>query len=80
VNAPTHSDILRFYVVHKDYENLLESDILKKLYEYTNEMMTVKMTYADREWTFEDFCKKATPEAVSFQSKITKLNRNATTT
>lgn len=58
--------IFSFYVVHKDYENLLESDILKRLYDYTNKMMDVKMQYADREWVFEDFCKKASAEAVRF--------------
>ncbi|KAI6216646.1 Patched domain-containing protein 3 [Aphelenchoides fujianensis] len=62
VNAPIHNDILRFYVVHKNYDNLLESDTLRNLYEYTNEMMTVRMNYAEREWVFSDFCKKA-PEA-----------------
>ena len=31
--------MIRFYVVHKDYENLLESNILKRLYDYTNKMM-----------------------------------------
>ncbi|CAD5219888.1 unnamed protein product [Bursaphelenchus okinawaensis] len=62
VDAPMHNDILRFYVVHKDYENLLESDTLRKLYDYTNEMMTVRMEYDGREWGLEDFCKKAPTE------------------
>jgi hypothetical protein len=31
-------------------------------------MMTVKMNYADKEWSFEEFCKKA-PEAVSYLLK-----------
>ncbi|KAI6187547.1 Patched domain-containing protein 3 [Aphelenchoides besseyi] len=62
VNAPIHNDILRFYVVHKNYENLLESNILRDLYDYTNEMMNVRMNYGDHEWVFSDFCKKA-PEA-----------------
>lgn len=70
VDTPIHNDILRFYVVHKNYENLLESDILKRLYDYTNEMMTVKLNYAGREWALEDFCKKASPEAVSKKSHI----------
>lgn len=64
VNAPIHNDILRFYVVHKDYNNLLESDILGKLYDYTNEMMTVTLQYAEREWVLEDFCKKMPTEKV----------------
>lgn len=58
--------------MHKDYENLLESNILKKLYDFTNQMMTVKMNYADREWVFEDFCKKPTPESVSFKFILIK--------
>jgi hypothetical protein len=41
--APQHHDILRFYVVHKNYENLLVSETLSKLWEYTLEMMAVKM-------------------------------------
>uniref|UniRef100_A0A915CRN7 Uncharacterized protein n=1 Tax=Ditylenchus dipsaci TaxID=166011 RepID=A0A915CRN7_9BILA len=61
-NAPIHNDILRFYVVHKDYDNLLVSDILASLYDFTNEMMTVKMEYEGLEWEFEDFCKKAPTE------------------
>lgn len=39
LSLPFHHDILRFYVVHKNYENLLISDTLGRLYEYTNEMM-----------------------------------------
>uniref|UniRef100_A0A914GVP8 SSD domain-containing protein n=2 Tax=Globodera TaxID=31242 RepID=A0A914GVP8_GLORO len=58
-SVPQHSDILRFYVVHRDYENLLHSDTLGKLFDYTNEMMKVTMEYDGETWLFEDFCKKA---------------------
>uniref|UniRef100_A0A183CBE9 Cse1 domain-containing protein n=1 Tax=Globodera pallida TaxID=36090 RepID=A0A183CBE9_GLOPA len=58
-SVPQHNDILRFYVVHRDYENLLHSDTLGKLFDYTNEMMKVTMEYDGETWLFEDFCKKA---------------------
>jgi hypothetical protein len=45
-------------VVHKNYDNLLVADTLARLYDYTNEMMTVRMNYKEKEWIFEDFCKK----------------------
>lgn len=53
-----HSDMLRFYVVHKNYENLLDSHLLNELHDYTDEMMKVKVIYKEKEWTFNDFCKK----------------------
>jgi len=56
--TPIHTDILRFYVVHKNYDNLLVADTLARLYDYTNEMMTVHNTYKEKDWIFEDFCKK----------------------
>ena len=67
-DGPTHSDILRFYVVHKDYENLLVSDILHRLYDYTNEMMTVRNEFEGEDWGLEDFCKKASPDVVSYKN------------
>ncbi|KAL3119788.1 hypothetical protein niasHT_010079 [Heterodera trifolii] len=57
-SVPQHNDILRFYVVHRDYENLLHSDTLGKLFMYTNEMMKVAMEYDGETWVFEDFCKR----------------------
>lgn len=63
-SASLHNDILRFYVVHREYANLLESDTLARLYDYTNEMMRVRMEYDGEEWTLEDFCKKLPTEPV----------------
>uniref|UniRef100_A0A1I8BXL4 SSD domain-containing protein n=1 Tax=Meloidogyne hapla TaxID=6305 RepID=A0A1I8BXL4_MELHA len=57
-SGPQHHDILRFYVVHKKYENLLVSDTLAKLFQYTQEMMNVKMEWGGEEWILEDFCRK----------------------
>ena len=52
------SDILRFYVVHKNFENLLQSKYLGPLYAATNEMMKQTLDYRERTWTLEDFCQK----------------------
>ena len=58
--APLHNDILRFYVVHKHYANLLDSDTLGRIYDYTNEMMRVTLDdYEGERWMFEDFCSKS---------------------
>ena len=56
--APRHTDILRFYVVHENYENLLESNVLGLLWNYTNEMMFVHTNYEGVDYPFEAFCKK----------------------
>uniref|UniRef100_A0A9J2PF95 SSD domain-containing protein n=1 Tax=Ascaris lumbricoides TaxID=6252 RepID=A0A9J2PF95_ASCLU len=58
VAVPIHSDIIRFYVVHKNYENLLQSETLGKLYRYTNEILRVTAQYEGRMYHFESFCKK----------------------
>lgn len=65
-NVPLHGDILRFYVVHKNYENLLESNILNQLYNYTLEMMNLTVNYKDTEWTFANFCKKEGDDKVHY--------------
>lgn len=64
VNAPIHNDLLRYYVVHKNYENLLLSETLGKLYNYTNELMDITANYGGKEWHFESFCKKAPTKEV----------------
>uniref|UniRef100_A0A0K0FM63 SSD domain-containing protein n=1 Tax=Strongyloides venezuelensis TaxID=75913 RepID=A0A0K0FM63_STRVS len=53
-----HNDILRFYIVHKNYENLFESKILSELYSYTEEMMNVTLEKDGYTWSLGDFCKK----------------------
>ncbi|WKY14471.1 hypothetical protein Q1695_000202 [Nippostrongylus brasiliensis] len=57
-SAPIKNDILRFYVVHKNFENLLQSKFLGPLYRYTNEMMKVTMDYKGEQYSLDDFCKK----------------------
>uniref|UniRef100_A0A1I7X637 Anoctamin n=1 Tax=Heterorhabditis bacteriophora TaxID=37862 RepID=A0A1I7X637_HETBA len=56
--APIKHDILRFYVVHKNFENLLQSKYLGPLYEYTNQMMDVTMEFNNMHFELEDFCQK----------------------
>ncbi|KAE9554785.1 hypothetical protein FO519_001982 [Halicephalobus sp. NKZ332] len=56
--VPRHTDILRFYVVHENYENLLDSEVLGLLWNYTNEMMFVHTQYNGVDYPFETFCKK----------------------
>lgn len=53
-----HFDILRFYVVHKNYENLLKPEILKKLYRYTNELLNITAHYNGKTYHFDEFCEK----------------------
>uniref|UniRef100_A0A0N4ZRU5 SSD domain-containing protein n=1 Tax=Parastrongyloides trichosuri TaxID=131310 RepID=A0A0N4ZRU5_PARTI len=57
-NLKMHNDILRFYIVHKNYENLFESKTLIELYNYTEEMMKITMEKDGYTWSLEDFCKK----------------------
>uniref|UniRef100_A0A7E4VVR9 SSD domain-containing protein n=1 Tax=Panagrellus redivivus TaxID=6233 RepID=A0A7E4VVR9_PANRE len=57
-DIPRHNDILRFYVVHKDYLNLLDSEILGKLWDYTNEMMSVTSEFNGKTYGLDNFCKK----------------------
>ncbi|KAK0405834.1 hypothetical protein QR680_018223 [Steinernema hermaphroditum] len=57
-SAPRHTDIIRYYVVHKEYRNLLQSDTLGLLYNFTLEMMKVTNDFNGRTWTLEDFCRK----------------------
>lgn len=59
-------DILRFYVVHKNFENLLQSKYLGPLYEYTNEMMKITTEYNGKVIGIDDFCDKGT-EKVKMQ-------------
>ncbi|GMT04663.1 hypothetical protein PENTCL1PPCAC_26837, partial [Pristionchus entomophagus] len=56
--AGEKSDILRFYVVHKDHENILSADYLGPLYRYTNEMMKVTHEFEGKTYAMEDFCMK----------------------
>lgn len=63
--VPLKQDILRFYVVHRDFDNLLQSKYLSALYNYTNEMMKVTMEYEGKTINLEHFCKKEGNEAVS---------------
>ncbi|XGW35131.1 hypothetical protein V3C99_018841, partial [Haemonchus contortus] len=56
--APMKDDILRFYVVHKNFDNLLQSKYLGPLYDYTNKMMKVTTEYKGEQYYLEDFCKK----------------------
>ncbi|PAV78701.1 hypothetical protein WR25_21132 isoform A [Diploscapter pachys] len=53
-------DILRFYVVHKNFENLLQSKYLGPLYEYTNEMMKITTEYNGKVIGIDDFCDRGT--------------------
>ncbi|VDM52586.1 unnamed protein product [Angiostrongylus costaricensis] len=57
-NIPKKTDILRFYVVHKNFENLLQSKYLGPLYEYTITMMKVTMEFHGKHYGLEDFCYK----------------------
>ncbi|CAJ0943677.1 unnamed protein product, partial [Mesorhabditis belari] len=61
-------DILRFYVVHKDFDNLLQSKYLGLLWKYTNEMMETTAVDDGIKWELEDFCRK--------DAKETKCNNN----
>ncbi|KAL6724830.1 hypothetical protein Aduo_019685 [Ancylostoma duodenale] len=56
--AAIKNDILRFYVVHKNFDNLLQSKYLGPLYEYTNKMMEVTMDFRGEHYDLEDFCQK----------------------
>ncbi|KJH48777.1 patched family protein [Dictyocaulus viviparus] len=56
--APTKNDILRFYVVHKKFDNLLQSKYLGPLYDYTNKMMEVSMEFHGLRYSLDDFCYK----------------------
>lgn len=58
--------MLRYYVVHKNYENLLVSETLGKLYNYTNEFMDVTAQFEGTEFRFEKFCKKSPASLVCF--------------
>ncbi|CAD6194290.1 unnamed protein product [Caenorhabditis auriculariae] len=55
---PAKQDILRFYVVHKTFENLLQSKYLGPLFQYTNEMMKVTHEHNGQTYGLEDFCAK----------------------
>ncbi len=57
-------DIARFYVVHKDYENLLVPDLLAQLYDFSNDFLSVNMDFEGKHYMFEDFCKKEPGETV----------------
>lgn len=70
-SVPIHSDIIRFYVVHKNYENLLQSETLGKLYRYTNEILRVTAQYEGRMYHFESFCKKEPNEQVRGITSLT---------
>lgn len=70
-SVPIHSDIIRFYVVHKNYENLLQSETLGKLYRYTNEILRVTAQYEGRMYHFESFCKKEPNEQVRGITNLT---------
>ncbi|CAI5454482.1 unnamed protein product [Caenorhabditis angaria] len=52
------SDILRFYVVHRQFENLLQSKYLGPLFKHTQDMMLVKHDFQGETWDLEDFCVK----------------------
>ncbi|TKR82012.1 hypothetical protein L596_015796 [Steinernema carpocapsae] len=55
---PMFTDIVRYYVVKDNYENLLESETLAMLYNYTQEMMNVTLDLNGKTWRLEDFCRK----------------------
>ncbi|CAI2357187.1 unnamed protein product [Caenorhabditis sp. 36 PRJEB53466] len=52
------NDILRFYVVHRNFENLLQSKYLGPLFQYTQDMMKVTNDFEGETWGLEDFCVK----------------------
>ncbi|UMM41919.1 hypothetical protein L5515_017960 [Caenorhabditis briggsae] len=56
--VPAKNDILRFYVVHRKYDNLLQSKYLGALFQYTQDMMKVTNDYEGETWGLEDFCTK----------------------
>ncbi|CAB3400376.1 unnamed protein product [Caenorhabditis bovis] len=56
--VPAKNDILRFYVVHKKFDNLLQSKYLGPLFKYTQQMMKVENEFDGDVWTLEDFCTK----------------------
>ncbi|CAJ0571783.1 unnamed protein product, partial [Mesorhabditis spiculigera] len=62
------NDILRFYVIHKDFDNLLQSKYLGLLWKYTNEMMSTTAMSGEEKFDLEDFCRK--------EAKDTKCNNN----
>lgn len=64
VAAPIKNDILRFYVVHKNFDNLLQSKYLGPLYDYTNKMMKVTMDFRGEHYDLEDFCQKEKGQTV----------------
>lgn len=55
---PIRIDVVRFYVVHEEYENLLEPKTLDRIYRYTNEILDTTVEFNGRTYRFEDFCQK----------------------
>ncbi|OZC09044.1 hypothetical protein X798_03975 [Onchocerca flexuosa] len=57
-NDPVRIDVIRFYAIHEENANLLESRTLRRLYRYTNEIMNTTVEYNGEIYRFEDFCQK----------------------
>ncbi|VDM98957.1 unnamed protein product [Thelazia callipaeda] len=53
---PVRIDMIRFYAVHEQYKNLLQSDILNKIYNYTEEILNTTKEHNGKIYRFEDFC------------------------
>ncbi|CAG9540518.1 unnamed protein product [Cercopithifilaria johnstoni] len=58
ISDSIHIDVIRFYVIHEENSNLLESRTLRRIYRYTNEIMNVTIEYNGKIYRFEDFCQK----------------------
>ncbi|VDK89114.1 unnamed protein product [Litomosoides sigmodontis] len=58
LNDPIRIDVIRFYAVHEENSNLLESRTLRRIYRYTNEIMNTTVEFNGKIYRFEDFCQK----------------------
>ncbi|VBB30554.1 unnamed protein product [Acanthocheilonema viteae] len=58
LNDPIHIDVIRFYAIHEENSNLLESRILRRIYRYTTEIMNITVEFNGKIYRFEDFCQK----------------------
>lgn len=62
---PIRIDVIRFYAIHEENSNLLESRTLRRIYRYTNEIMNTTAEFNGKIYRFEDFCQKDSKVEVS---------------
>ncbi|KAK6113295.1 Patched family protein [Brugia pahangi] len=55
---PIRIDVIRFYAIHEENSNLLESRTLRRIYRYTTEIMNTTVEFNGKIYRFEDFCQK----------------------